>query len=178
VIYNMEYIQDLLTVFITAALPVGELRISIPLGIIYYELSWPVVFLFSLLGNLLPVVFVYRLLSFISLVITFLPEPISRIWVYQKNRSQSIFSRYSTFVNSKIEKHNNSRYFVSKDYAGLIVLILLVAIPLPFTGAWTATIAAWIFGIPFKTVFFAISAGLIIAGTIVTSAVLFLDIFL
>jgi uncharacterized membrane protein len=60
----------------------------------------------------------------------------------------------------------------------LIVLILLVAIPLPFTGAWTATIAAWIFGIPFKTVFFAISAGLIIAGTIVTSAVLFLDIFL
>ena len=47
-------------------------------------------------------------------------------------------------------------------------LVVLVAIPLPLTGAWTASLAAYIFGIPYKKAIPLIFLGLVIAGVIVT----------
>ena len=46
-------------------------------------------------------------------------------------------------------------------------LFLLVAIPLPSTGAWTGWIAATLFNIDFKYSFPAIVAGVFTAGLIV-----------
>jgi uncharacterized membrane protein len=43
-----------------------------------------------------------------------------------------------------------------------------VAVPLPGTGAWTGSIAAFVFGIRFWYAFPAIVGGIIIAGIIVT----------
>jgi len=43
----------------------------------------------------------------------------------------------------------------------------LVAIPLPFTGAWTGSLAAFVFGISAKKAFPLISLGVLIAGIIV-----------
>ena len=51
-----------------------------------------------------------------------------------------------------------------RDFA----LVLFVAIPLPFTGAWTAMVAAFVFGIPFRLAFPLILFGVIIAGVIVS----------
>lgn len=51
---------------------------------------------------------------------------------------------------------------------GYPALIIFVAIPLPLTGAWTASLIAFLFGIPFKKSFASISSGVIIAGLIVT----------
>jgi len=48
---------------------------------------------------------------------------------------------------------------------------LLVAIPLPVTGVYTATFAAWLLGMDWKKAFPAIGLGVIIAGTIVTIGV-------
>ncbi|MDD3994606.1 MAG: small multi-drug export protein, partial [Dehalococcoidales bacterium] len=47
-------------------------------------------------------------------------------------------------------------------------LILLVAIPLPVTGAWTGSLVAVFLGIGFKQAFFSIFIGVVIAGIIVT----------
>ena len=49
-------------------------------------------------------------------------------------------------------------------------LIVFVAIPLPVTGAWTGTLAAWLFGVNKRVAFPAIFAGICIAGVIVTLA--------
>jgi len=50
---------------------------------------------------------------------------------------------------------------------GYPALVLFVAIPLPLTGAWTGSLIAFLFKIPFKIAFPLISLGVIIAGVIV-----------
>ena len=47
-------------------------------------------------------------------------------------------------------------------------LLLLVAIPLPMTGAWTGVVAATLFKIKFRYAFLAIVSGVILAGIIVS----------
>ena len=55
---------------------------------------------------------------------------------------------------------------------GELALVIFVAIPLPMTGAWTGSVAAFIFGIPKKRSLTLISLGIMIAGVIVTLATL------
>jgi uncharacterized membrane protein len=50
--------------------------------------------------------------------------------------------------------------------------MIFVAIPLPLTGAWTGALCAFVFGIPMKKAFWAISAGVVLAGVIVSLATL------
>lgn len=50
---------------------------------------------------------------------------------------------------------------------GHLALILFVAVPLPGSGAWTGALVAYLFGVERKKAFGLISAGLIIAGTLV-----------
>ena len=47
-------------------------------------------------------------------------------------------------------------------------MVVLVAIPLPMTGAWTGSLAAWVFHIPPRSAIPLISLGVLIAGVIVT----------
>ena len=48
-------------------------------------------------------------------------------------------------------------------------LILLVAIPLPGTGAWTGALVATLLDIRLRQAFPAIAAGVVIAGVIITA---------
>ena len=52
----------------------------------------------------------------------------------------------------------------------VIGLVLFVAIPLPVTGAWTGSLAAFLFGVSKKKAFPCIFAGICIAGVVVTLA--------
>ena len=49
-------------------------------------------------------------------------------------------------------------------------LVLLVAIPLPMTGAWTGSLLAVLFGIPWRRALLMISLGVLLAGVIVLLA--------
>lgn len=53
---------------------------------------------------------------------------------------------------------------------GSIGLILLVAVPLPGTGAWTGALAASMLGIPARRAFPLIAVGVVIAGVLVLLA--------
>ncbi len=53
------------------------------------------------------------------------------------------------------------------ERAGPAALVLLVAIPLPGTGAWTGAIAARLFGIPTRAALLWITVGVLIAGIVV-----------
>jgi len=53
---------------------------------------------------------------------------------------------------------------------GLLALMLFVAIPLPGTGVWTGSLAAFIFGVPKKKAFVFIVLGAIIASSILALA--------
>jgi uncharacterized membrane protein len=53
------------------------------------------------------------------------------------------------------------------DKYGFWGLTLFVAIPLPFTGAYTGTILSWLLGMDWRRSFLAVAIGVVIAGIIV-----------
>ncbi len=132
-------------VVVLAALPVSELRGSIPLGLAM-NFTPLKTYLLSFVGNMLPVV---PLLFFL--------QPIS-----EKLRHIPVFER---FFNWLFERTRKKASLIEKFEA--FGLILFVAIPLPVTGAWTGCVAATLFKIRFRYAFLAIMLGVIIAGVVV-----------
>lgn len=140
-----QYFSEELAVFLVSCLPVVELRGAIPLAISLDIAPWKAYWL-SVAGNSLPVV---PLLLFLSPVRKYLKEHF-RIM----NRFFSWLERRALDKSDRIEKY------------GAIGLILFTAIPLPTTGAWTASLAAVLFKIKFKYAAPAILLGVMLAGII------------
>jgi uncharacterized membrane protein len=137
-----------LIVVTVAALPIAELRGSLPIAINQFHLPWYEAFFLSVIGNLLPVPILLLFLNPVTKVISRV-EIGRRIvcWVFEHARRQG----------KTVEKYER------------LGLTLFVAIPLPITGAWTGSIAAFLLGMKFRPAFLSILAGIIIAGAIVTS---------
>jgi len=145
----MENINDIVKIFLTAMTPIGELRASIPLGLTILHQPWFLVFVISVIGNMIPPIFILWLFPKISAWLMSHSKLMNRFlnWLFERTRKKA---------HDKIEKY------------GDLALIIFVAIPLPNTGAWTGTLAAWLFGIPMKRALPNILYGVIIAGVIVT----------
>jgi len=141
-------ISAYLKVFIAASLPIGELRLSVPLGIGYYNLKWQTVLLWSFLGNMLP-----------AILLLWLLEPLSKFL----RKHFNIFERFFTWLFARTRKKHTKMF----DVWGAIALMIFVAIPLPGTGGWTAAAAAFVFNIDFKEALPLIALGVLIAGVIV-----------
>ena len=139
--------------FLLAMTPIGELRASIPVALEIYRLPVWSAFTFSVLGNMVPVVFLLLLLKPVS-------EWLSHRW-YK-------FNRFFVWLFERNKRIHSRKFEVWKELA----LIVLVAIPLPFTGAWTGAICAFIFRIPFKKALPLIFLGVLIAGAVVTALTL------
>ncbi len=135
-----------LLVVLTAILPVSELRGAIPLGL-GMGFSIPKTFLLAIVGNLIPVVPLF-----------FLFKPLS-----EALRKSKIFKRFFDWYLNKTKE----RAKIIKRYE-FLGLAIFVSIPLPFTGAWTGTIAASLFNLRFSYTFLAIVCGVLLAGLIVT----------
>jgi uncharacterized membrane protein len=136
-----------LIVVIISALPIAELRGSLPVGIIVFDLPWYQAFYLAIIGNLLPIPIL--LLFFDSLV-----------------RLISRTNNGARLVNMIFNRTRRHRVIVEKHKN--IGLILLVAIPLPGTGAWTGTITAFLLGLGWRRALILITIGVLISGTIVT----------
>ena len=140
---------DILKVIGTAVLPISELRGAIPLAIGTYHFSWYYAYLFGVIGNLLPVPFILLLFNAVIRLlgrVHFLDRIMQWYLAWTRRRSKLI------------------------ERFGWLGLMLFVAIPLPFTGAWTGSILAALLGMKFKYAFSAIVAGVLLAGVIVTCA--------
>ena len=132
-------------------LPVIELRGSIPVGILLFNMPWQEVVLISIIGNMLPIPFI---LLFIEQVLHF----ISR-WKIGKSFTAWLYRRAQ------------NKGDVIKRFEA-IGLIIFVGIPLPGTGGWTGSFAAKIFGIRFWQSMLYVFLGVLVAAAIVTSLVL------
>jgi uncharacterized membrane protein len=138
-----------LSTMLIATLPIGELRASIPIALEYYELSVTSAYAWSVIGNMIPAV----------LLIYF----IGRISDYLSKKSK-LFKKFFGWLFKRTQNKFNSRY----EKYGMLALTLFVAIPLPITGVWTGSIAAWLFGLPRKKSLAYIFAGVLIAGIVVS----------
>jgi len=133
--------------FLVSMVPVVELRGAIPLGIAH-GLSFPLAAFVSIVGNMIPVPFI---ILFIRKIFEWLKEKSSRLGYYIV----------------KLEKSADKKSKAIREYQ-LIGLCILVAIPLPGTGAWTGALVAAIMELRLKNALPAIFAGVCIAAGIVS----------
>lgn len=146
-----------LVVLIISALPLTELRGALPVGINLFHLPWFFALGLAIIGNLLPVPFLLLFFKAVSRIL-------SRIGIFAK-----IFHWLSKGIRRR------GRIIERYERMGLM---LLVAIPLPGTGAWTGAAAAALFGIKFRHAILYIFMGIVIAGAIITSLSLIVGLWL
>ena len=146
----------LLTVLV-AMVPVLELRGAIPIGIAHDLTFWEA-FSAGVIGNCIPVPFI---ILFVRKVFAFL------------RRHSSHFER----ILSYCEKRADDKAGLIHKYK-LLGLMILVAIPLPGTGAWTGALVAATLDIRLSRAFPAIVLGVILAGIIVSLITYGTSIFL
>lgn len=144
----MEF-TNLLRILLAAMTPIGELRFAIPFAIWTLGMPWYHALPISLVGNILPVLLLVPGLELISRLLTHLPGPGSRLLDWRIRGVQRTYAR-------RFQKY------------GPLLLVGLVAIPLPFTGAWTGSLAAWVFQVPYRVAVPLIALGVTIAGVLVT----------
>ena len=135
-----------------AALPVSELRGAIPLAIVHYDLAWPLAYGLSVVGNLVPI-----------LAILWLLEPVVS-WLSRL----TFFERLFDWLFARTRR----RFSSTVETFGAVALVLVVAVPLPVTGAWTGSLIAFLYGVPTRKAFPLIAMGVLIAGAIVTLSTL------
>ena len=138
--------HKLITVVISA-LPVVELRGALPIAIFQFHIPWYEAFCLSVIGNLVPV-------------------PLLLLFLGKVTQLVSRFEMGEKVVNWVFD-HTRRRGKIIEKYER-IGLMLFVAIPSPFTGAWTGSIIAFLLGLKFWYAFLSILLGVIIAGAIVT----------
>jgi uncharacterized membrane protein len=135
-------------VIVLAMLPIGELRGALPVALTLYGLPLIPAMLLSVVGNMLPV---YFILTFLEKVV-----PWSRTRSqYAERFWEWLFERTRRKLEGKVEKY------------GPWALAMFVAVPLPVTGAWTGSVAAFVFGVPKTKAFFSTLLGVCIASIIV-----------
>ncbi|MBQ2277548.1 MAG: small multi-drug export protein [Clostridia bacterium] len=143
----MNLFLKYLSVFGMAALPVLELRGAVPYGVAM-DLPLPAVLTVSILGNLLPVPF----------IILF----IRQILAWMKSKSRRLRG-----IAEKLEARAQAKGDILVKYETL-GLFILVAVPLPGTGAWTGSLVAALFDLRMKHALPAIFLGVLTAGLIMS----------
>jgi uncharacterized membrane protein len=140
-----EIFPPSISVFLMSMMPIVELRGAIPLGV---GLGMPPIeaAIIAILGN--------------SLVVPVLLMIVNPLFAHFKRLKafRGFFTRYEDRAAKKISHYREYR---------LIGLFLLVAIPLPMTGAYTGCVAAVITKISFRRAAPTIIGGVITAGLIV-----------
>lgn len=132
---------------LVSMLPIIELRGGIPFGVALGLNPW-VAFVASVVGNLLP--------------LPFIVVYIRRIFQWMRRH----MPRLNALVD-KMEKkaHLKGRKVTRYKYLGLMIF---VAIPLPGTGGWTGALVAAFLNMPLRKAMPAMTAGVFIAGFLVT----------
>ena len=146
----LETIQLLpapMAVFLVAMLPIFELRGAIPLGYAMHMSSPVMIYLIAVVGNFVPVLPILLLLG-----------PAER-----RLRRFKTMDRFFDWLF----RRTVSRSALIRKYESL-GLILFVAIPAPMTGAWTGSVAAYLFKLPLRMAIPCIILGILIAGVVVT----------
>ena len=132
-----------------AAVPIIELRGAIPIGVAA-GLDVPTALIASIIGNMLPV----------PIIILF----VRKVFAWMRGISEKL----NHFVCKMEAKAASKKEVIDKyEWWGLVIL---VAIPLPGTGAWTGTLAASILDMDFKSTVIAVMLGVLLAGVIMMTA--------
>ena len=146
VLWN-SFIGKIIMTALISMVPVIELRGALPIAVAN-GLEYPIAIVVSVIGNLIPVPFI---IIFIRKIFEWMRKVSSKLDV----------------LVTKLEQRAESKSDVVQKYA-FWGLFILVAIPLPGTGAWTGALVAAMLDMRLKRAFPAIALGVIGAAAIVT----------
>lgn len=141
--------DPLVQAIILSLLPVSELRGGIPYAVAH-GINPFVAYGWCVLGNMLVIPLVYFFLHTLHPVF------------YRRRFYHWLFDKFVERTRRKAEK-KVARW----GYWGVM---LFVAIPLPITGAYTGTLAAWLLQLELKKAVWYLGLGVLIAGVIVSIA--------
>ena len=143
--------DNILSVILLSMAPISELRGGIPVAHAL-GMSAAAAFFIAVAANIAvaPLLFIF---------LDYFHKHFMKISLYARLFNHSI-NRVRRRAEEKIKKW---------EYLGLV---LLVAVPLPITGAYTGTLAAWFFEMDRKKSIIAIASGVVIAGIIVSVVVI------
>jgi uncharacterized membrane protein len=149
---------------ILTIMPVTELRVGLPLAIIYaMEHNIPIMLIFSLV-ILLNILVIFGIFYFLDHL-----HNIFMKFKFYKRIFEKYIERFQKKVDVLEKKHNSGGFFA---------LVFFVAVPLPGTGAWTGCLASWLLGLDRKKSILAIALGVLIAGIFVLlGTVSFINLF-
>lgn len=147
---DIAWIYDINPVVATvlmSMLPVLELRASIPIAMASFDLSIVMILLLAVIGSFIPAIFIIYWLG-----------PITNF--LRKNR---LLDKFFSWLFER------TRAKFDKKYAlwGNLALMIFVAVPLPGTGVWTGSLAAWLFNFNKREALFYVGLGTLIAGILV-----------
>lgn len=141
------HIGNLMMTALIAMVPVIELRGAIPAGVAA-GLSVPEALAMAIIGNMIPV----------PVIILF----VRKVFDWMRVKSEKL-DRLVRRFEAKAEKQ--SALIDKYEWWGLVIL---VAIPLPGTGAWTGALVAAMLNMRLKRALPAVFIGVVIAGIIVS----------
>ena len=134
-------------IFFWSMVPWVEARYIVPLlAMKVFGWEWWQAFPLAVAGTMLPVPFILLFFKFV--------EKFLRNFKFWARIMDWLFAKTRKRADSKIRRY---------EYLGLI---LFVAIPLPFTGAWTGSLIAYLFDLKFSKSLLTIFVGVIISVAI------------
>ena len=136
--------------FLISMVPIVELRGAIPFGVMKCEVPWQQAVIISMIGNMLPVPFIF-----------FFARKILE-W----GKDKPVIGKFFSWCLEKGHHGGEKLKAKAGDKGMFWALLLFVGIPLPGTGAWTGTLAASFLGFGFKKSTIAVMVGVLLAGVI------------
>ena len=145
-------LQILLGLLITI-MPVFELRGGLPIVVEYAVRNGFSIWPYFLLVLVLNIAVIFLVFGFLDFAHGFLMR-----WRWYRKVIGGVLRRLQRKVD-KVETR--------MDKWGYFALMFFVAIPFPGTGAWTGAFVSWTMGLDRLKSFFAIAAGIVVAGFLI-----------
>ena len=130
---------------ILAMTPLVGIRGAIPVAVTVHELSIPMAYILSVVGEFIPF---FIILAFLGPVSEWLSKNIS----FMKKFFDYLFEKTRGDYTGRVKKY------------GFLALFLFTGIPLPFSGVWTASLVVFLFKMDYWKSALAIFLGTLLAG--------------
>ncbi|GEM_PF-787467 len=136
-----------------AVVPFTEVRAAVPIGMQFFHLAPAQAVFFACLGSLIPMPFVFWLLPpFLQFI-------------------EQHFPALHRFLEHHVRQLEH-KHRASYDRFGALAIFLFIALPIPGSGVWSASILAVVFGIRRPLAAFAIICGITTASLLVLAVTL------
>jgi uncharacterized membrane protein len=148
----LDMFPDWFQIFFGSMIPWLESRYIIPYSMLQLGWEWWQAFPIAIFGNVIPIPFILIFFRYV--------EKFLRNFKFWAGIMDWLFAKTRSRADKKIKRY---------EHLGLLVF---VAIPLPFTGAWTGALIAYLFDLKFSKSLITIFIGVIIAAAITISLTL------